>query len=105
MVLAVEKWEKSDLLHISVEWLPEEISSKNSRAFQRWINDKLKPKTGLISVDLRNVGYVNAAGLTAMMRVSRSADYMGVCLEWTNLDPNVAKIMQLTRLDSVLNVR
>lgn len=105
MVLTVEKREKLDRLHISLEWPQEEISSKNSRLFQRWINDELKPKTGLISVDLRNVDYVNAAGLTAMMRVSRLAGNMGVDLEWINLDPNVAKLMELTRLDSILNVR
>jgi len=105
MVLAVEKRERSDRLHISVEWPYEEISSKNSKVFQRWINDELKPKTGLISVDLRNVDYVNASGLTAMVRVSRLAVNMGVDLEWINLDPNVAKLMKLTRLDSVLNVR
>jgi len=75
MVLAVEKRERSDRLHISVEWPYEEISSKNSKVFQRWIN------------------------------VSRLAVNMGVDLEWINLDPNVAKLMKLTRLDSVLNVR
>ena len=69
MVLAVEKREKSDRLHISVEWPQKEISSMNSSVFQRWINDELKLKTGLISVDLRNVDYVNAAGLTAIMRI------------------------------------
>ena len=92
-------------MHISVEWPQEEISSKNSSVFQRWIKVELKSKTGLISVDLRNVGYVNAAGLTAMVRVSRLADNMGVDIEWINLDPNVAKMMELTRLDSILNVR
>ena len=105
MVLTVEKREKPDRLYISVEWPHEEISSKNSSVFQRWINDELMPKTGVISVDLRNVDYVNAAGLTAMIRASRLADNMGVNLEWINLDQNVAKLMELTRLDSILNVR
>jgi len=105
MTLAVQAGETVRHRHTYAIWSHEEISSRNSADFQRWVERELKGNFTKMSIDLRKVAYVDAPGLAAIVRVSRLANYRGIEIEWLNLDPNVAKVMALTKLDSILNVR
>lgn len=105
MTLAVQARETVKQRHTYAIWSHEEISSRNSADFQRWADRELRGNFTKMSIDLRKVDYVDAPGLAAIVRVSRLANYRGIEIEWLNLDPNVAKVIALTKLDSILNVR
>ena len=105
MTLAVQAGETVKQRQTYTIWSHEEISSMNSADFQRWVERKLRGNFTKMSIDLRKVNYVDAPGLAAIVRVSRLANYRGIEIEWLNLGTNVAKVIALTKLDSILNVR
>ena len=105
MTLAVQAGETAKHRHTYAIWSHEEISARNSADFQRWVKRELRGNFTKMSIDMRKVNYVDAPGLAAIMRVSRLANFRGIEIEWLNLGTNVAKVIALTKLDSILNVR
>jgi len=85
------------------------ITAENSELFQRQIRDLIpEPRaqvaaiTRRIIIDLSNVTHVDSTGLGALLRAWTVAKNKGCDLEVANLNPQVEKLVEITKLDSVL---
>jgi anti-anti-sigma factor len=55
-----------------------------------------------VSIDLRAVTRIDAAGLAALIRLYREAHEAGHCFSVCNLSPHVREILALVGLDEIL---
>jgi anti-anti-sigma factor len=105
MVPAVEQRERAKLRKDVFTWPIHEITGANCRFFRNWIMRKINIDVEKVVIDLSGVSYVNAAGLAAMVHVNRFASGKGIHIEWKISDQNVRKLLALTKLDSIFEVR
>ncbi len=85
-------------------WKAVEISGRNAENFRETILREMNWTARRVVIDLGAVNYINAAGLAAMVQVNRLATNNGISIEWRIMDRNVRMLVQLTRLDSILNI-
>jgi anti-anti-sigma factor len=84
------------------------ITAENAELFQRQIRDLIPESRAQIAaiarriiVDLSNVTHVDSTGLGALLRAWTAAQNKGCDLEIANLNPQVEKLVEITRLDTV----
>ncbi len=82
-------------------WQGREITGTQADSFFDWAAGEFKDSPERCVIDLGRVEYVNAAGLSSMLRVNRLASYKGVHLFWRSLDKNVANLVRLAGLNNV----
>jgi anti-anti-sigma factor len=104
MTVALQATAKPELQEITAVWPGCEMNALNSDGFQRWVEMELELDVAKLTIDLRNITYVNAAGLAAMVRAARVASDYGIDVCWRNLNPIVAKLLDITGLNRILDV-
>ena len=102
MFLAVNENIQCKPERVSAIWNGKEINARNSGDFLNWAENECKYQVPQMTIDLGNVEYINAAGLTALVRLYRFAADRGIPLRLLNLDPNVAMLLRLTGLDRII---
>ena len=82
------------------------ITVENSEMFQREIRDLIPESRGQITattyrivLDLSNVTHVDSTGLGALLGAWTAAKSKGCDLEIANLNPQVDKLVEVTKLD------
>ena len=96
----LKRWKPKKMVRI---WAWNEISAQNCSSFMAWARSGISSTGSILVIDLQNVDYINAAGLTAMIWVNRAAVDEGINLKWMNLEPNVARLLKMTNLEKVLD--
>lgn len=100
-VISRVKAKKSSVAR-EITWKNDEITGVNADSFLRWATDELAGDVEKLTIDMSRVEYVNLAGLSSMLRVSRLASYKGVRVYWRSLNKNVANLVRLAGLNSII---
>jgi len=58
----------------------------------------------LLRIDLGNVTFLSSEGLGALLKLARRATAAGNRITLCNLNPTIAEVFQITKLDQILNV-
>jgi anti-anti-sigma factor len=101
--LQLEERAKETIVHCKGK-----ITVENSEVFQREIRDLIPASRGEITatthrivLDLSNVTHVDSTGLGALLGAWTAAKSKGCDLEIANLNPQVDKLVEVTKLDRV----
>lgn len=87
---------------VTLEW--ERLDVVNAEEAKTILKAAAENTTGDLHIDLRNVRFVDSSGLGALVAARKSLPPQGnVCL--TNVSPNTRKLLGLTKLDRVFQVR
>jgi anti-anti-sigma factor len=104
-------------LKLEIEQKPDEtiihcegkITAENSEVFRREVRDlvpesdgQIEAQTGKIVLNLSGVTHVDSTGLGALLAAWTAAQKKGCDFEIANLNPRVERLLEITRLDTVL---
>jgi len=92
--------EKITIIKLLEEKLDSRISPQLKTEF---INLVTQGSRNLI-LDLAEVKYVDSSGLSAILVANRSCNNAGGTLVITHVNPHVAKLFQISQLNTVLNI-
>ena len=81
-----------------------DIDLYQSAAVKVKLNELIDRKTGRILVDLRRVNYIDSSGLALFIECLQRIGAYGGKLGMFGLQPSVAHIFEIARLDQVLHV-
>ncbi len=80
------------------------IDAAIATAFKDRVRDLIHDTGPMVTLDLGGVDFMDSSGLGAVIAIFKGMP-PGRDLELTGLTPNVARVFQLTRMDTVLNIR
>jgi anti-sigma B factor antagonist len=75
-----------------------------SEEMKRQLAALVESGSSTVTVDLRNVGFVDSSGLGALVAIHHFATAKGARLVVRRVPPHVRDLLTLTRLDSLLTV-
>ena len=81
-----------------------ELGEANAAAFRDWVNDLLEDGHRNIEVDLSQTTFVDSSGLGALVSLHKAAGRRSGTLRLVNPRPPVQQILELTRLDGILEI-
>lgn len=85
-----------------------DLSLANATVFRNRIGTALAPDLECIEIDLSQIGFVDSAGVGALVLIYQAANEMnlngGVALRLTNLQPAVQQMFELTRLHHLAEI-
>lgn len=92
------KTSHQDFGHVTVVTLSGEFTADDAERFTRDMGDRIAAGVRDLVFDCENLEFIDSAGLEAMLRLrDRAAERMGQ-VRLVRPDPNVAKILEITRL-------
>ena len=74
-----------------------------SLAFDQVVNEQIQQGCKNVLINLENVNYTDTGGLSAMLRVLTAVTEHGGTLRFCGAKGTVHEVLQVTRLDHVLN--
>ena len=92
------KLSHQDYAHVSVLTLSGELTAEDDERFTRAVGERFAAGVRDIVLDCENLEFVDSAGLESLLRLrDRAAERQGQ-VRLVRPDPNVAKILEITRL-------
>ncbi|SFA54007.1 anti-sigma B factor antagonist [Paracoccus halophilus] len=91
-----------DRLTIQVD--EKRLDAAIATAFRDKVRSLIGNGGAAVTLDLSGVDFMDSSGLGAVIAIFKSMP-AGRKLELTGLTPNVARVFQLTRMDTVLTIR
>lgn len=81
-----------------------QLGEANARAFRDWVNREFHQGHRNIEVDLSQTTFVDSSGLGALVALHKAARRRSGTLRLVNPRPPVQQILELTRLDGILEI-
>jgi anti-sigma B factor antagonist len=81
-----------------------QLGEANAVAFRDWVQTALKEGHKNIEVDLSQTSFVDSSGLGALVALHKTALRRYGTLRLINPRPPVQQILELTRLDGILEI-
>ena len=81
-----------------------QLGEPNAKAFRDWVRAAFKKGHRNIEVDLSQTTFVDSSGLGALIALHKTAASRQGRLLLLNPQPSIRQIIQLTRLDGVLEI-
>lgn len=81
-----------------------DLDISSAPALRQHLIGALHHSTRLLTLDLGEVSFCDAAGLAVLIGTQRRATGLGITLQLANPRPQVAKLLRITGLDRVLTV-
>jgi len=81
-----------------------QLGEANAKAFRDWVRAALEDGHKNIEVDLSQTTFVDSSGLGALVALHKTAASRKGSLRLVNPQPSVQQILELTRLDGILEV-
>lgn len=83
---------------------PQQLSVPTRKQFKEEVLAGLGDGPPSVVIDFSGCGYVDSAGLGALVRLSKSAKDRGARLRVRGLSPDLRNLFRLTRMDSFLEI-
>jgi anti-sigma B factor antagonist len=80
------------------------VSGEPEATFNKTIAGLIEERRVQILVDLEKLKFLDSSGLGALVRALNSAQKAGGQTKLVHVGPHVAKLLQMTRLDSVFEI-
>ena len=81
-----------------------ELSAANANTFRDWVRKNLAERHKNIEIDLEQTTFVDSCGLGAMVALHKTLCARNGRLRLLNAQPSVRQILELTRLNRILDV-
>lgn len=81
-----------------------QLAEANAGPFRDWVHQALKDGHKNIEVDLSQTTFVDSSGLGALVSLHKAAARRAGALRLINPRPPVQQILELTRLDGILQI-
>ena len=81
-----------------------QLGEANAKGFRDWVRAALQDGHRNIEVDLSHTTFVDSSGLGALVALQKSAASRQGRLFLVNPHPSVQQILELTRLDGILEI-
>ncbi len=81
-----------------------QLGEANAVAFRDWVHTALSAHHKNIEVDLSQTTFVDSSGLGALVALHKAAARRAGALRLLNPCPPVQQILELTRLDGILQI-
>jgi anti-sigma B factor antagonist len=81
-----------------------ELGESNAPAFRDWVRNALQEKHRHIEIDLSQTTFVDSSGLGALVALHKEAARRQGSLRLVNPRPSVQQILELTRLDGIIEI-
>lgn len=92
------KLSHQDYAHVTVLTLSGELTADDAERFSRAVADRFAVGVRDVVIDCENLEFIDSSGLEAWLRVrDRAAERQGQ-VRLVRPDPNVSKILEITRL-------
>ncbi|MBL4708030.1 MAG: anti-sigma factor antagonist [Flavobacteriales bacterium] len=98
----IEKQEKYTLLY---DFVPIKFDNRLSPYVNEKIEDLIKEGVKNIIFDLSYIRYCDSSGLSSLLKANRLCNNNGGSLIICNLNPMVKRLIDLSRLDSIFNIK
>ncbi len=83
----------------------EDIDIYTSDKFKDRVLESFRENEKDILIDGRDLSYVDSTGLGALIYILKEIKEKGYKLHLTNIKPNILKLLEITELDKVFNMR
>lgn len=93
------KLSHQDYAHVSALTLSGEFTSEDADRFQRAVAERFAAGIRDIVLDCEHLEFVDSVGLESWLRLREQAAERRGQVRLVHLDPNVVKILEITRLD------
>jgi anti-sigma B factor antagonist len=81
-----------------------QLGEANAKAFRDWVRAALEEGHKNIEVDLSQTTFIDSSGLGALVALHKTAASRRGRLRLVNPQPSVQQILELTRLDGILEI-
>lgn len=81
-----------------------ELDYENTEQVGNKINELLENNQNNIVLNMKNVDYINSAGLRILVQAWKKANNVSGCLKFSNLQIFVQRMFRITNLSGVFNV-
>ena len=81
-----------------------QLGEANAKAFRDWVRSALNDGHRNIEVDLSQTTFLDSSGLGALVALQKTAAARQGRLLLVNPHPSVQQILELTRLDGILEI-
>ena len=82
----------------------QELGAANANAFRDWVRQNLAEHHKNIDIDLEQTRFVDSCGLGALVALHKTVCARKGKLRLLNAQPSVRQILELTRLNRILDV-
>lgn len=82
----------------------QQLGEANAKAFRDWVRASLTEGHKNIEVDLSQTTFIDSSGLGALVALHKMAITRRGRLRLVNPQPSVQQILELTRLDGILEI-